>query len=251
MSTTDPTTGLTGGTTRADGDRLSARAAEIADAERRRVWPPAPRPARRSTSAPCARCPWACRRPSRPATPIRSTSSAARARRCGTSTPTSTPTSTAGFGVGRHRPRPSQDRRGHHPRRQHRHPLRRARRPVTVALAEELCRRFELDQVRFANSGTEATMDAIRIARAATGRDAGGQDRGLVPRSPRHGHVLGAAQRRRARRPRPARHHPHVGRHPRRHGQAHRGGAVQRRGRLRGRCCRAGATRWPASSSSR
>lgn len=42
---------------------------------------------------------------------------------------------------------------------------------VTVALAEELCRRFRLDKVRFANSGTEATMDAIRIARAATGRD--------------------------------------------------------------------------------
>ena len=42
---------------------------------------------------------------------------------------------------------------------------------VTVAFAEELCRRFELEKVRFANSGTEATMDAIRIARAATGRD--------------------------------------------------------------------------------
>ena len=42
---------------------------------------------------------------------------------------------------------------------------------MTVALAEEICRRFDLDQVRFANSGTEATMDAIRIARAATGRD--------------------------------------------------------------------------------
>ena len=42
---------------------------------------------------------------------------------------------------------------------------------VTVAFAEELCRRFHLDKVRFANSGTEATMDAIRIARAATGRD--------------------------------------------------------------------------------
>ncbi|MGQ0803182.1 MAG: aspartate aminotransferase family protein [Actinomycetota bacterium] len=42
---------------------------------------------------------------------------------------------------------------------------------VTVAFAEELCRRFRLDQIRFANSGTEATMDAIRIARAATGRD--------------------------------------------------------------------------------
>ena len=43
--------------------------------------------------------------------------------------------------------------------------------PVTVALAEELCSRFGLDTVRFANSGTEATMDAIRVARAATGRD--------------------------------------------------------------------------------
>jgi glutamate-1-semialdehyde 2,1-aminomutase len=42
---------------------------------------------------------------------------------------------------------------------------------TTVALAEELCRRFHLEQVRFANSGTEATMEAIRLARAATGRD--------------------------------------------------------------------------------
>jgi glutamate-1-semialdehyde 2,1-aminomutase len=40
-----------------------------------------------------------------------------------------------------------------------------------VSLAEELCRRFGLDRVRFTNSGTEATMDAIRVARAATGRD--------------------------------------------------------------------------------
>ncbi len=43
--------------------------------------------------------------------------------------------------------------------------------PTAVAFAEELCRRFELDPVRFTNSGTEATMDAIRLARAATGRD--------------------------------------------------------------------------------
>jgi glutamate-1-semialdehyde 2,1-aminomutase len=41
----------------------------------------------------------------------------------------------------------------------------------TVALAEELCRRFGLERVRFTNSGTEATMDAIRLARGATGRD--------------------------------------------------------------------------------
>ena len=42
---------------------------------------------------------------------------------------------------------------------------------ATVAFAEELCRRFRCEQVRFANSGTEATMGAIRVARAATGRD--------------------------------------------------------------------------------
>jgi pimeloyl-ACP methyl ester carboxylesterase len=35
---------------------------------------------------------------------------------------------------------------------------------TAVALAEELCRRFRLDQVRFTNSGTEATMEAIRLA---------------------------------------------------------------------------------------
>lgn len=42
---------------------------------------------------------------------------------------------------------------------------------ATVALAEQVCERFGLEQVRFVNSGTEATMDAIRVARAATGRD--------------------------------------------------------------------------------
>ncbi|HEX6208044.1 MAG TPA: aspartate aminotransferase family protein [Actinomycetota bacterium] len=41
---------------------------------------------------------------------------------------------------------------------------------TAIAFAEELRRRFQLDLVRFVNSGTEATMDAIRIARAATGR---------------------------------------------------------------------------------
>jgi glutamate-1-semialdehyde 2,1-aminomutase len=42
---------------------------------------------------------------------------------------------------------------------------------VGVAFAEELCRRFGLDRVRMTNTGTEATMDAIRVARAATGRE--------------------------------------------------------------------------------
>jgi glutamate-1-semialdehyde 2,1-aminomutase len=42
---------------------------------------------------------------------------------------------------------------------------------TAVLLAEEIKRRFGLDKVRFTNSGTEATMDAIRCARAAAGRD--------------------------------------------------------------------------------
>ncbi len=40
-----------------------------------------------------------------------------------------------------------------------------------VLLAEELKRRFGADLVRFSNSGTEATMDAIRVARGFTGRE--------------------------------------------------------------------------------
>jgi glutamate-1-semialdehyde 2,1-aminomutase len=40
-----------------------------------------------------------------------------------------------------------------------------------VAVAEELKRRFGLPRWRFVNSGSEATMDAIRIARAKTGRE--------------------------------------------------------------------------------
>jgi glutamate-1-semialdehyde 2,1-aminomutase len=41
----------------------------------------------------------------------------------------------------------------------------------TVVVAEELSRRFGMARWRFVNSGSEATMDAIRIARASTGRE--------------------------------------------------------------------------------
>jgi glutamate-1-semialdehyde 2,1-aminomutase len=41
----------------------------------------------------------------------------------------------------------------------------------SIVVAEELARRFGLPQWRFTNSGTESTMDAIHLARAATGRD--------------------------------------------------------------------------------
>ena len=40
-----------------------------------------------------------------------------------------------------------------------------------IVVAEELARRFGLPKWRFTNSGSEATMDAIRIARGVTGRD--------------------------------------------------------------------------------
>lgn len=40
-----------------------------------------------------------------------------------------------------------------------------------IALAEEIKSRFGADLVRFSNSGTEATMDAIRVARGYTGRE--------------------------------------------------------------------------------
>src|SRR6266550_729039 len=44
--------------------------------------------------------------------------------------------------------------------------------PDVVFLAEEMVRRFApIEQVRFCNSGTEATMDALRVARAHVGRD--------------------------------------------------------------------------------
>ena len=43
--------------------------------------------------------------------------------------------------------------------------------PSAILVAEELTRRFRLPQWRFANSGTEATMDAVHLMRAITGRD--------------------------------------------------------------------------------
>src|SRR5713226_3049383 len=42
---------------------------------------------------------------------------------------------------------------------------------MELELAEEICARYPVEMVRFGSSGTEATMHACRIARAATGRD--------------------------------------------------------------------------------
>lgn len=43
--------------------------------------------------------------------------------------------------------------------------------PQAREAAEAICKRFNIDQVRFTNSGTESTMYAIRTAKAATGKD--------------------------------------------------------------------------------
>src|SRR5436305_8478806 len=40
-----------------------------------------------------------------------------------------------------------------------------------IVVGEELARRFRLPKWRYTNSGSESTMDAIRIARALTGRE--------------------------------------------------------------------------------
>jgi glutamate-1-semialdehyde 2,1-aminomutase len=41
---------------------------------------------------------------------------------------------------------------------------------LELELAEEICARFPVEMVRFGNSGSEVTMHALRLARAATGR---------------------------------------------------------------------------------
>ena len=42
---------------------------------------------------------------------------------------------------------------------------------LEIELANEIVARFPVDEVRFGNSGTEATMHAVRLARGATGQD--------------------------------------------------------------------------------
>ena len=44
--------------------------------------------------------------------------------------------------------------------------------PISRDAASRLCKRFGIEQIRFANSGTEATMYAVRTAKAFTGKNA-------------------------------------------------------------------------------
>ena len=74
--------------------------------------------------------------------------------------------------------------------------------PDIIPVAAELARRFGLPMWRFANSGTEATMAAVHLMRAATGRAADHQGRGQLPRPPRRRAGVGVPGR--ATRPGPA-----------------------------------------------
>ena len=64
-----------------------------------------------------------------------------------------------------------------------------------VELAEEVCGRFaSVEMIRMTSSGTEASMTAVRLARAATGREKIVKFAGAY-----HGHVDGLARRGRVR----------------------------------------------------
>ena len=113
----------------------------------------------------------------------------------------------------------------------------------SIVVAEELADRFGLPQWRFTNAGTESTMDAVHLARGATGRDVilkiegsyhGHHDAVMVSRLP------AARGTRRARRPAlgALRRGLSEGDH-----RAHPRGPVQRRRRPRERCSRSSTGR--------
>ena len=121
----------------------------------------------------------------------------------------------------------------------------------SIVVAEELARRFGLPQWRFTNSGTESTMDAIHLARAATGRDLvlkiegsyhGHHDAVMVSVRP----PLDQLGERGVAGQRPLRRRP-----PARGQRADEGDPVQRRSRCSSACSTTSATRSPRSSSSR
>src|SRR6202041_2755307 len=88
-------------------------------------------------------------------------------------------------------------------------------------LADEICQRFPVEQVRFGSSGTEVTMHAIRIARGFTGRDKIIKMEGAY-------HGEHEAQARAVWRSQPTQPGTGLGWGSRGHGEEYAGGAVQR-----------------------
>ena len=114
--------------------------------------------------------------------------------------------------------------------------------PGEVELAAEVARRMEaVDMLRMTSSGTEATMTAIRLARAATGREQVLKFAGAY-----HGHVDGLLA---AGRLGPG--HPGAAGQPgraRERGGRHGGGGVERPGRAdrRDRASTGSRRSWPS-----
>ena len=115
----------------------------------------------------------------------------------------------------------------------------------SIVVAEELRRRWGLPFWRFTNSGTESTMDAVHLARGATGQRRDDQDRGHLPRPPRRRDGLGQAARRADGRARPPQRRPLRPRLPVDHGGADAARPLQRRRRARARCSPSSRARSP------
>ena len=98
-----------------------------------------------------------------------------------------------------------------------------------IVVGDELARRWGLPKWRYTNSGSESTMDAIRIARDAHRPRHRREDLRLLPRPPRHGDGLDRHPVRQHRGPRQPRVAALRRRHPAGHGRGHDDpGAVQR-----------------------
>ena len=107
-----------------------------------------------------------------------------------------------------------------------------------IVVGDELARRWGLPKWRYTNSGSESTMDAIRIARGYTGRDDDHEDLRLLPRPPRRRDGLDRRRVRQDRRPREPRLAALRRRHPAGRRRPDDRRAVQRR-----------RARWSAASS--
>ena len=231
-------------------DHLSENAARIATDGDRRARGAHARSRARSTTARSCTCPTAWRRRSTPTTRTRSTWPAGTARTSGTSTAPSTSTSTAAS---------ASTSSGHaHPKiveaieqgGAHRHALRHhhadhrgAGRGAVPSLQPRV---GALRQLRHrGDDGRHPHRPRRHRSRE------GAEDRGFVPRSPRHRHVLGRPQRRRHGRARPARVGADVEGHPGGARRVHAGRPVQRRRSRSSRCSTTAAARSPASSWNR
>ncbi len=117
--------------------------------------------------------------------------------------------------------------------------------PLEVELGERVRRLMpSLERVRFVSSGTEAAMSAVRVARAATGREKIVKFEGLLSRPRRRVPRAGRIRRADARRA------DQPGRDARRR-RRHAGRQLQRPRRRSSGCSTRTAVRSPRSSSSR